>query len=300
MMQSAAWKWFLLVGLCSIPLAGCSGLQLPGGVDPFGFKSSEKPLAPPTSTDPLAPTVFSTPDVGTSDPAKNTTLDGQIALARLCERRGEIEQAEQMYRSLLQKSPQDARLHHRLGVLAVRRGEFARAEEHFRTAQSLGLATLDLQSDIGYCLYLQQKLPEAEATLREAVKAAPNHVAATNNLALVFGAQGRYKESLDLFKRVNREAEAYANLGYVLAQNGDSEQAKQMYLHALTLDNTMRAAAQAMVQIEERERAQTRLASNKAAILSADAPPSVARKTPDSTGVPNNAREEQNRLVMER
>lgn len=67
---------------------------------------------------------------------------------------------------------------------------------------------------------------------------------------------------MDLFKRVNSEAEACANVAYVLAQNGDLSQSQQMYLRALTLDNRMRAAAQAALQIKEREEARSRLASS--------------------------------------
>jgi hypothetical protein len=48
----------------------------------------------------------------------------------------------------------------------------------------------------------------------------------------------------------------------VLAQNGELAKAKQMYLRALTLDNKMRVAAKAMLQIDEREQALGRVASS--------------------------------------
>jgi Flp pilus assembly protein TadD len=191
--------------------------------------------------------------------SQDNLLEGQLALARLCERRGESEQAKQFYRALLEKSPQDPRPHHRLGILAVQKLEFAQAEEHFRAARSLAPATADLLSDIGYCYYLQQKLTEAEDVLDAALDLDPNHSATINNLALVAGAQGRYGESLALFKRVNSEAEAYANLGYVLSQNGELAKAEDMYRRALTLDNTLRVAAQAMLQVRQRRRSQASL-----------------------------------------
>ena len=116
-------------------------------------------------------------------------------------------------------------------------------------------------SDIGYCFYLQQKMPEAENALNEAVKIDSSNETATNNLALVYGREGRYQESKTLFMRNNSEAETCANLAYVMAQNGETAKAKEMYLRALTLDNKMQVAAKAMLQIDEREQTMDRLAS---------------------------------------
>jgi Flp pilus assembly protein TadD len=209
---------------------------------------------------------------GKSADLQKNTLESQYALARLGERRGEADQAEAKYRELLEKAPDDARIHHRLGVLAVRKGDFVHAEEYFQKARSLATPTAELLNDIGYCYYLQHKLPEAETTLNEALKLEPTNAAAVNNLALVLGRSGRVKESLELFKRNNSEAEACANLAYVLAQNGDMAQAREMYLRALTLDNRMRAAAQAVLQIDERQEAEQRLASARQTSLASQRP----------------------------
>ena len=136
-----------------------------------------------------------------------------------------------------------------------------RQRSTFARPKSLAPPTAELLSDIGYCYYLQHKLPEADSALNDALKLEPTYAAAINNLALVRGREGRFPESFDLFKRTNSEAEACANLAYVLAQNGELAQAREMYLRALTLDNGMRAAAQAALQIEERNESQDRLVS---------------------------------------
>ena len=65
--------------------------------------------------------------------------------------------------------------------------------------------------------------------------------------------QGRIQESLVAFKRAVPEAEAYANLAYALAQRGEFDQALAHYSHALTLDNELRHAGKAMLQIAERQ-----------------------------------------------
>ena len=73
--------------------------------------------------------------------------------------------AKQSYRALLKKAPQDARLHHRLGVLAVQKGDFAEAEEHFRAAKSLAPPTAELLSDIGYCSICNKSCRKRRARL---------------------------------------------------------------------------------------------------------------------------------------
>jgi Flp pilus assembly protein TadD len=273
-------------------LAGCANLALRGdGHNTFGTAAAGGESVCSTMPNPVVQAGASLVDAATgrSDAAKEAPkdpLEGQFALARLWERRGESDDAEQAYRKLLEKTPRDARLHHRLGVLAVQKGDFAKAEDHFRTARSLAPPTAELLSDMGYCSYLQHRLPEAEADLNEALRLEPTHAAAINNLALVLGRQGRSKEALDLFQRTNSEAEACANLAYVLAQNGELAQAEQMYLRALTLDNRMRAAAQAMLQVNQRGQIQSQLASNSEPMAPAPIRESATRNVATGFGNP--------------
>jgi Flp pilus assembly protein TadD len=223
--------------------------------------------------------------------AQKDPLGSEFALARLCERRGETKEAERIYRALLRWAPKDARLYHRLGMLAVQKGNFPQAEEHFRKAKSLAPPTVELLSDIGYCYYLQLRLPEAEKALGDALTLDPTNAAALNNLALVMGRERRFEEALDLFKRSNNEPEAYANLAYVLAQNGERGRAKQVYLHALTLDNSMRAAAQAMLQVGNHAPADLRVAAAGVRPLPTKSPdgkpgPRLKKAGPDAVALP--------------
>ena len=257
----------LLAGLCQCALSGCAESRWSLDSGALWHEPSAAVLPLSTESDAVAQRSSSPAKAdpegaakASGDPQKSL-LESQLALARLCERRGEHEQAEQLYRAVLKKAPHDPRPHHRLGTIAVEKRDFAQAEEHFRVAMSVAPPSADLLSDIGYCRYLQQQLKEAESALNQALKLEPNHLAATNNLGLVVGAEGRFDESLTLFNRVNSEAKAYANLAYVLAQHGKLERSKKMYLRALTLDERMRAAAQALLQVEECRQTQVRLAS---------------------------------------
>lgn len=235
--MSRKWIWsaVLIGGQCAA-LAGCTqhrpweGLKNP-------FAKTE------TSTATLASS--------TDNPSKE---EGKLAMARLCERRGELQQAETLYRELLKENPDQQRLHHRLGVIAAQQGKYAQADEHFQRAMASGSPDVELLCDAGYSLYLQHRLSDAEVVLRQALERQPQNARVCNNLGLVLGEQGRLDESLTMFKRAGQEADAYTNLGYVLAQIGDLEGAQRMYSHALTLDNSIRPAAEAMLQLAHRQK----------------------------------------------
>ena len=170
----------------------------------------------------------------------DTTKDGKMALARLFEKRGQSDRAEHYYHALIEENERDPVPHHRLGVIATKQRRFAEAEEHFQTAMQLAPPTAKLFCDMGYAYYLQDKLTDAEEVLKQALELDPNLQAASNNLGLVLGIQGRDDESLSAFKRGVSNAEAHANLAYTRAQRGDLEAAQAGYLYALTLDKTLR------------------------------------------------------------
>lgn len=287
--------WF--VALLLLTLGGCatSGDSMPlPGLSGAGSKSALQPpavpqaLKPPPSFVPGAPgpaksqSTFSqalakvaTPlklpaapkqwqEVEATSPnADEVSETSQLAMARLLERRGEIPQAEQFYRAILAANPNCAMAHHRLAVVLARQARFEEVEKHLLAAEQLGTTSADLFNDLGYAYYLQQRLPEAEQALRRALQQDPRHDAATTNLGLVLGTQGRYDEALALFKQTGSEAEAYANLAYVFAQTGRLQQAEETYLKALTLDSELRVAAKAMLQVAERRRALHALAARE-------------------------------------
>ncbi len=127
-------------------------------------------------------------------------------------------------------APQSSRLvEHGLAVRATRQGRFAEADQHFLRAWQLGPPTAELLNDMGYRLYLEGRLTEAESVFRQALFLEPRHVAATLNLGRVLARQGRIQESLSAFRQVNGEAEAEANVAYVLADWGNVNEAQAHY-----------------------------------------------------------------------
>lgn len=181
--------------------------------------------------------------------SKTERREATLACARLCERHNDAGQARRIYQALIKENPKQVEPYHRLAVLAAKEGNFAEAEAYFQKALAAGPATAELLSDMGYALYLQDRLPEAEKALRRAVEVDPNYLAAHNNLGLVLGQQGKFDAAMASFRKAGSAAQAHANMGYVYATRGELDQAEREYSRALTLDQELRPAAEALIQV---------------------------------------------------
>lgn len=171
------------------------------------------------------------------------------AMARLSERRGQSQVAREAYLSMIERAADDPRPYHRLAIMNAQDGHWENAKQLFEQALQLAPSDADLLGDAGYFYYLIGEMQQAETLLTRAVRTDPTAAKHSNNLAILLGENGRYDESLDLFRRNGSEAEAFANLGFVLAQRGDVEQAVKAYSQALTLDDSLQPAAEALVEL---------------------------------------------------
>jgi Flp pilus assembly protein TadD len=172
-----------------------------------------------------------------------------LTLGRLSERQGQVEQAEGLFRKVIEIAPKHPVAYQRLAIIRAKAGNFAEAEQFFSTAYRLAPRDAKLVTDIGYFYYLSSKPGRAEQFLRYALELDRNNQAAYNNLALVLGEQGRDEEAKSLFQQAGTEAQATANMAFLYAQRGQLDMASHTYSRALTLDSTMRPAAEALLKI---------------------------------------------------
>jgi Flp pilus assembly protein TadD len=175
----------------------------------------------------------------------------KASVARLHEKQGNLRKAEELYLTLHEKKPKNATYAHRLGNVYTRLGDTELADTYYKKALELEPKNATILSDMGYAALLRNDLETAEDYLSQALDYRPNDPLATNNLAMAVGLQGRTDEALRLFRRVNSEADAYANMGYVHAQRGEGQLALKRYGQALSADPNHRKAATAMVQLAD-------------------------------------------------
>lgn len=178
-------------------------------------------------------------------------VNAQLNQARYHEGQGEIMEARQIYGDLLAANPQNAEVHHRLGVLAIKHGQLDEGVRHLEQARTLKPNDVDVMTDLGYAFYLQDRLGEATKILQNAVNYAPDNKRAINNLGLVLGKQGRESQSLAMFRQAAGDAKAHANLGFLYAQMGKLDEAEEHFSRALDYDEELLVAAESLIQLHE-------------------------------------------------
>jgi tetratricopeptide (TPR) repeat protein len=176
-------------------------------------------------------------------------VESKLAFARLCERHGELDQAQTVYDGVLKQDPSNPQANHRLGIVKARQGDYQEAERLLTKAVELGEPDAELLSDLGYTYYLQDRLDEAEKLLRQAIEKSSTNHAAWTNLGLTLGQQGKFDESLAAFLRAGSPAEAHASLGYVLAQQNQFRRAQEEFRTALSLNPDLHSAAQGLLVV---------------------------------------------------
>lgn len=104
----------------------------------------------------------------------------------------------------------------RAGAIALATGQAARAEPFLREALSFKKGDAALEALLGSALYVQKKLPEAEALLTRALERSPELPIALVNLGYLHVDSGRAARAVDLFRRARRAAPGDAGAAYGL------------------------------------------------------------------------------------
>jgi len=201
------------------------------------------------------------------------TTEEMMAQALQYHQAGNLVQAEQIYRQILQINPADANALHLLGLLAHQAGKPQTALALIGRAVALLPQVADFHANLGSVYLALGQLDEAVASYEEALRLRPEVPEGHYNLGLALAAQGKlgealanygqalqikpdYKDALNnrgnVLKEMGRLAEAEAsyrevmrlgpdnadglnNLGLVLVEQGRLAEAEASYREALRL-----------------------------------------------------------------
>jgi tetratricopeptide (TPR) repeat protein len=161
------------------------------------------------------------------------------ALARAVQqhRGGQLEQAEQLYRAILQVQPQHVEALHLLGLLAYQVGQHEPARAYISQALGLRPDFAEAYINLGTVLQEQGKLEEAGASLRQALHLKPSLAGAHNNLGNILKEQGKLPEAQACYQQALHLkpdlAEAHNNLGNLLQRQGQFAEAAACLQQAL-------------------------------------------------------------------
>jgi Flp pilus assembly protein TadD len=113
---------------------------------------------------------------------------------------GNDKESVKWYRRGIKISPLDRRLHNNLGLALGRKGEYAKAREHF--VQAVGDAGAHL--NLGYILNQQGKYEEAIQQYQLALKGQPSSLPAMSQLAQLYERTGRLREAAQVGEEYRR------------------------------------------------------------------------------------------------
>lgn len=175
-----------------------------------------------------------------------------LALAMGHHQRGELDQAEALYRELLRSDPHQPDALHLLGVAVAQRGDFAEGAQWMRQALAAQPGTpVFLQNLAGTLVNLAKQLRQqgdytvAARALREAIQCVPDHWQAHTNLGNLLTECGHSEEAEEHLREALRllpdRAEIAYSLGSLLYRNGLVTEGERLLRQALP-DATMTTA----------------------------------------------------------
>jgi tetratricopeptide (TPR) repeat protein len=156
-------------------------------------------------------------------------------------RAGRLDQADELYRQVIEIQPNEADAQHLLAVLAHQRGQYDVAERLARRAiAARGQPVAEFSNTLGNALAAQGRAAEAVPCFEEAIRLHPDDASAHKNLADVLGVLDRLDEAGAHYEKVLQlnpeDASAYNNVGGVFLARKMFQEATMCFGKAIQLD----------------------------------------------------------------
>ncbi|HEX8522259.1 MAG TPA: tetratricopeptide repeat protein [Tepidisphaeraceae bacterium] len=174
------------------------------------------------------------------------TLEQALQQAVKHHQSGQLEQAEKLYRLILEQAPDEPAVLHLLGLLVAQRGDLDEGLRLVRRAIELLPDVAEFHANLAQMLQARGALHEAIASYRRASELKPDGAEAIFNLALLLQSQGQTQEAEEAYKRgllLTPNARAHNNLGAIYSSRGELGAAEESYRRAVAL-NPRHALAQ--------------------------------------------------------
>jgi tetratricopeptide (TPR) repeat protein len=189
---------------------------------------------------------------GVGKQQRRTILPGMPLVQRMTEaalrhhRAGQLDEAERIYRQVLEIDANHADSLHLLGVMAYQGGDCERAVEMINKAIAINPKAASYHSNLGNALQALGKLQEAAEQYKLALAVKPDLAEIHVNLGNILQAQGELDGSIECYRRAlvlkPDNAETYSNLGNTLQDQGRLDEALKCYERAVALKPDYAAA----------------------------------------------------------
>lgn len=154
-------------------------------------------------------------------------------------RDGKLQQAEQLYTSILSSFPEHTQTLYLLGVLQLERGAYSHGLEILQRVLSLEPEHMHARYSLGRASEALGRYDDAEKSFRACLENDPRHADAWLSLGSVQQARGLYREAGESYQKVleidGKSYKALANLGSVYSMLGSEEMAERCTKKAASL-----------------------------------------------------------------
>jgi protein O-GlcNAc transferase len=162
----------------------------------------------------------------------------QLAHKHLME--GNLVQAENVYRKILKRQPNNAGAYYELGNVLQDKGHLNEALQCYKKTITIDPKFSGSYNNIGNVLRKSGRFEEAIYYYQKAIALAPNFAGSYYNLAQAMHDSGHLEEAITYYKKALQIdpsiANAYYNLGRALKEMGALEEAVSCYHRALQID----------------------------------------------------------------
>lgn len=170
---------------------------------------------------------------------EETSIPAALRSAIEHHRHGRLEQAEAIYRAILDVTPNHAEALHLSGVIFNQRGDNRSAVAFINRAIAANPAEAAYYSNLGNALKALGQGEDAVASYRKALSITPDFPDALNNMGVALKELARTEEAIASFRQALAVKpdfpEAHNNLGLALGQLGQQDAAVASYRKALSL-----------------------------------------------------------------
>jgi Tfp pilus assembly protein PilF len=169
-----------------------------------------------------------------------STILETLATAHAFHQRGEMPQAEALYRQVLAVEPSHGDACNALAVLALQTNRAAEAVELLERAVASEPDNLKFRGNLGSAYFTANRFEEARATLEQAIAGNPDNSEAHYNLGVTWAALKEFDKAEASYKRclqlMPRHRESHNNLGNMLREQGRFDEAIVYLDQALQID----------------------------------------------------------------
>ncbi|MGF1935085.1 MAG: tetratricopeptide repeat protein [Nostoc sp. ChiQUE02] len=148
-------------------------------------------------------------------------------------RANRLDEAEQLYRQVIEKQPDYSEALYGFGMLAQQKGALQEAQKYLNAASQVQPNSVKIWFSLGNLCQAQGQLPEAEDAYKKAIALRPDAGTIYNNLGYTLQQQGKWSEAIASYQKALEFqpncTEAEVSLGNVLFAQGKLSTEKQAY-----------------------------------------------------------------------